>query len=134
MVGPCLYPLACEYEMCVGIIFEQWKGCWDKPLGDALAPPNQTRSEHVQTHGSVDERHVPGNDGHLCPCLQRGLQWLKYSSYSFNNPCLLTSQNTSKRMLFSSRFRNYHMMILKGCLFILGLGVDTNTTVLLKFA
>jgi hypothetical protein len=102
-------------------------------LGDALAPPNQTRSEHVQTHGSVDERHVPGNDGHMCPRLERGLQWLKYSSYSFNNLCLLTSQRTSKIILFSSRLEINHMMILKGCLFILDLGVDVNTTFLFKF-
>ncbi len=84
MVGPFLYPLACEYKMYVGIIFEQQKECWDKPLGDALAPPNQSRSEHVQTHGSVDERHVSGDYGHLCPPLQQ----LKYPSCSVNNPWL----------------------------------------------
>ncbi len=32
-------------------------------------PPNQTGWKHVQTHGSVDLRHVPADDGHLCPCL-----------------------------------------------------------------
>jgi hypothetical protein len=35
-------------------------------VGPALDPLNQTGWKHVQTYGSVDKRHVPGDDGYSC--------------------------------------------------------------------
>jgi hypothetical protein len=35
--------LVCEYQMCIGIIFELWKGGWGKLLESALAPTSKSQ-------------------------------------------------------------------------------------------
>jgi hypothetical protein len=71
-----------------GIIFELWNTELRESLGSmAWCRSNQTGWEHFQTHGSVDKRHVPGDERHSCPAC--------FSLYSFSRYPFFHSINKS---------------------------------------
>ncbi len=67
----CLSAYTYVPDLSYRILFEQYlDGAGANPLG-MLSGAHQTKLAgwHVQPHGSVDERHVPGDDGHSSPRL-----------------------------------------------------------------
>jgi hypothetical protein len=84
-------------------------------------PPNQTKWGHIQTHGSVDKKHVLRDVRNLCLCLLQLIQLKKVPfSYLINNALY----HTVIDCYFFSRLKIEHMMPSDSYAYILELGAD----------
>jgi hypothetical protein len=63
MVGLRPSPPIIKYQICIWVLLRCERGLKWIPWG---CTHQTNRWKHVQTYGSVDVRHVSGDDGHLC--------------------------------------------------------------------